>query len=402
MLKESNSSLVNIKNNESSWIALALAVPSYLIVLIGTTPVLQGIFYLLYLIGLGFVWQRRQQLQLSLMFVTTTLIFFCAWIIPNLYVVRSGRLESEMLSLPVLFYHVTILSMVVLWFRSWTMSVSRPRQLIQDLAHPLTILLTPLVLLILIEALRLKLQFPDKLPEPFNYRHLSGEVILMFVLAAVAMPGRWIKIVAIILAVGCLTLIENRGGLLSVAIVVSCLLALSINRRLTWRHLLLAALGITMLLFIFQEPLYQFVDFFFFLEHQSRGLGTGFTQRLPVWVEAWHEIQRVPWTGVGFWVSPFPFIPFGEHVNPGRAVHNAFLRLWVENGTVLFAVTLSILLLTAVQIERKALSWQRMAFYSILAYYFFIPRHLTLNPLSMLLYLVILQALCLPMINNKK
>ena len=394
--------LIRIRNTEASWIALILAIPSYLIVLIGTSAVLQGCFYLLYLVGLGFVWQRQQQLHLSPKFVLTTLIFFSAWIIPNLYVVRSGRLESELLSLPVLFYHVTILFLVVLWFRSWTMSTSRPRQLVQDLARPLVILLSPLVVLILIETLRLKLQFPDQRPDPFNYRHLNGEVILMFVLAAVAMPGRWIKIGAVILAVGCLTLIENRGGLLSVAIVVSCLLALSIKRRLTWKYILLAALGIATLLFIFQEPLYEFVDFFFLLEHQSRGLGTGLTYRLPVWVEAWHEIQRVPWTGVGFWVSPFPFIPFGEHVNPGRAVHNAFLRLWVENGTVLFAVTLSILLLTAVQIERKALSWQRMVFYSILAYYFFIPRHLTLNPLSMLLYLVILQALCLPMVNNKK
>ena len=394
--------LIRIRNTEASWIALILAIPSYLIVLIGTSAVLQGCFYLLYLVGLGFVWQRQQQLHLSPKFVLTTLIFFSAWIIPNLYVARSGRLESEMLSLPVLFYHVTILFLVVLWFRSWTMSTSRPRQLVHDLARPLVILLSPLVVLILIESLRLKLQFPDQRPDPFNYRHLNGEVILMFVLAAVAMPGRWIKIGAVILAVGCLTLIENRGGLLSVAIVVSCLLALSIMRRLTWKYILLAALGIATLLFIFQEPLYELVDFFFLLEHGSRGLGTGFTHRLPVWVEAWHEIQRVPWTGVGFWVSPFPFIPFGEHVNPGRAVHNAFLRLWVENGTVLFAVTLSILLLTAVQIERKALSWQRMAFYSILAYYFFIPRHLTLNPLSMLLYLVILQALCLPMTNNKK
>jgi len=114
-------------------------------------------------------------------------------------------------------------------------------------------------------------------------------------------------------------------------------------------------------------------------------------------METWHEIKRVPWTGVGFWVSPYPY---GDHFNPGKAVHNIFLRLWVENGTGLFLVVMVILITTAIQIEVKKLHWHRMAFWSILAYYVFIPRHLTLNPLSIMLYWTIIQALCLPTIKK--
>lgn len=54
MLKDKKSDLIRIPNNESTWLAIALAVPSYLITLIGTEPLLQGFFYLTYLIGIFF------------------------------------------------------------------------------------------------------------------------------------------------------------------------------------------------------------------------------------------------------------------------------------------------------------------------------------------------------------
>jgi len=55
MLRDKKSDLIRIPNNESTWLAIALAAPSYLITLIGTEPILQGFFYLTYLIGLYFL-----------------------------------------------------------------------------------------------------------------------------------------------------------------------------------------------------------------------------------------------------------------------------------------------------------------------------------------------------------
>ena len=176
-------------------------------------------------------------------------------------------------------------------------------------------------------------------------------------------------------------------------VVIVLFLIAKLFQQLGWKRCLLLGVTFVGLAFIFRAQLFNLADYFFLLEHGSRGLGTGFTQRLPVWIDTWQEIQRVPWTGVGFWVSPYPY---GEYGNPGRAVHNIFLRLWVENGTPLFVFTIALLMVTAIQIERKHLPWQRMAFWSILIYYFFIPRHLTLNPLSILLYWTIMQALCFP------
>lgn len=372
---------------------MALAIPCYLIVLIGTSPVLQGCFYLMYLIGLYFIWSRRQDHQFSTSFILTAIIFLLLWVAPNLVTKTSGRLESDMLSLPILIYHVTILSVILLWARSWTVRQNQPHRTWQACCQTLWALLTPLVILILIESLRLTFEYPDRRPDPFNYRHLNGEVVLMFALAAMALPSPWLKAISLIISILTLHLIENRGGLLSVGVVIGLLFAVKLLQQHGWKRSLLFTITLVGLTFFFREQLFNLVDYFFLLEHRSRGLGTGFTQRLPVWIDTWQEIQRVPWTGVGFWVSPYPY---GEYGNPGRAVHNIFLRLWVENGTPLFVFTIALLMVTAIQIERKHLPWQRMAFWSILIYYFFIPRHLTLNPLSILLYWTIMQALCFP------
>lgn len=392
-----NNNLITIPNNEVSWIAISLAIPSYLIVLIGTAPILQGVFYLIYLIGLFFIWQRRQQENHSTIFIVTSLIFLTAWIAPNLVTKFSGRIESDTLSLPTLIYHVVVLSVVVWWAHSWSISQKNYFNSWQQCGRTLLLLLTPLVVLILVETMRLKLEFPNNRPDPFNYRHLNGEVWLMFCLAGLAMSSKWLKLAVLLVTILGLSLIENRGGLLSVGIIIGFMSTVKILNKWNAKQIL-SIFGVTVLLsFLFYAQIYKFLDYFFLLEHQSRGLGTGFTQRLPVWMETWQEIQRVPWTGVGFWVSPYPY---GEHLSPGGAVHNIFLRLWVENGTALLAVVAIILMAAAIQIERKKLHWHRMAFWSILVYYFFIPRHLTLNPLSIFLYWTIVQACCLPTIKK--
>lgn len=389
--------LITIPNNEASWIAISFAIPSYLIVLIGTAPILQGVFYLIYLIGIFYIWQRRQQENYSTIFIVTSLIFLSAWIVPNLVTKFSGRLESEILSLHILIYHVVVLSVAICWARSWSKSQKNYFNSWQQSCRMLLLLITPLIVLILVETMRLKLEFPNNRPDPFNYRHLIGEILLMFCLAGFAISGRHLRLIVLAATIVTLTLIENRGGLLSVGIIVSLYLLMKTLNTVSIKKIMIGLFVFILLGYLFYDQLYKLIDFFFMLENRGRGLNSGFTNRLPVWIETWHEIQRVPWTGVGFWVSPYPY---GEHLNPSRAVHNIFLRLWVENGTWLFLVIMTILITTAVQIERKKLYWHRMTFWSILAYYFFIPRHLTLNPLSIMLYWTIIQALCLPTIKK--
>lgn len=390
--------LVTIPNNEAAWMAIALAIPSFFIVLVGTAPLMQGLFYLVYTVGFWYLWQHRGVDRYSPRFMFFGILFLVAWIAPNIITKMSGRLESEMLSLPVLIYHGFVLPLILLWFRSWTLRSQQPGVDLQSFCKTLLVLLTPLVALILIESLRLKIQFPTKQADPFNYRHLTGEVLLMFLLVGLAVPSRFIKAAVVVTTIVSLTLIENRGGLLSTAIILGLFTTNKMIQTVGYKRVLIVLLAGAVIGFICWPIVYRLLDYFFLLEHASRGLGTGVTFRVPVWIDTWHEIQRVPWTGVGFWVSPYPY---GE-VTPGGQVHNAFLRLWVENGSALFVFITGVLLTAAIQIERKGLHWHRMALLSILAYYFFIPRHLTLNPLSILLYLTIMQALCLPMKKQHK
>ena len=387
--------LITIPNNEASWIAISLAIPSYLIVLIGTAPFFQGVFYLIYLIGIFFIWQRRQHENYSTIFIVTSLIFLSAWIAPNVVTKFSSRIESDMLSFPTLIYHVVVLSVLVWWARSWSISQKNYFKSWEQSCCTLLLLLTPLLFLIIVEIFRLKLEFPNYLnpPTPFNYRHLIGEILLMFCLAGFAISGRNLKLIVLAVTILTLTLIQNRGGLLSVGIIVTLNVLMIILNTLSIKKIVIGLVMSTFLAYVFYDQLYKLMDYFFLFEHKYRGFGSGFTHRLTVWIETWQEIQRVPWTGVGFWVSPYPY---GNYFNFAGSVHNIFLRLWVENGTGLFLAVMAILMTTAVQIERKKLHWHRMAFWSILVYYFFIPRHLTLNPLSILLYWTIIQALCLP------
>ena len=51
--------LVTIPNNEAGWMAISLAIPSFFIVLIGTAPLMQGLFYLVYTVGFWYLWQHR-------------------------------------------------------------------------------------------------------------------------------------------------------------------------------------------------------------------------------------------------------------------------------------------------------------------------------------------------------
>ena len=385
--------LVTIPNNEAGWMAIALAIPSFFIVLIGTAPLMQGLFYLVYTVGFWYLWQHRGVDRYSSQFMFFGILFLVTWIAPNIITKTSGRLESEMLSLPVLIYHGFMLPLMLLWFRSWTLRSQQPGADLQSFCKTLLVLLTPLVALILIESLRLKIQLPDHRPDPFNYRHLTGEGLLMFLLVGLAVPGRFIKGMVVVTTIVSLILIENRGGLLSTAIILGLFTSNKMIQCMGYKRVLIALLASGVIVFVCWPIVYRLLDYFFLLEDSARGLGTGLTQRMPIWIDTWQEIQRVPWTGVGFWVSPYPY---GE-VAADTQVHNAFLRLWVENGSALFIFITGVLLTAAIQIERKGLHWHRMALISILAYYFFIPRHLTLNPLSILLYLTIMQALCLPM-----
>ena len=390
MLRDKKSDLIRILNDESTWLAIALAAPSYLITLIGTEPILQGFFYLTYLIGLYFLNTNNNLKYFSKNFIIFCLLFFLSWFVPNIITFFSGRIESEFLSLPTLFYHIFIFFILIFWFRSWNLSQNDIIHRQNNFQNTLFVLISPLIILILIEAINLKLKFPNIRPDPFNYRHLTGEIILIFFLASLRLNSRALKLVAFLISLFILNIIENRSGLLAIFIGSILFFANKFIMKYEIKRFLILLASIILFTVFLYDYFLIILDYFFLIDSKARGLYSGMSQRLPIWIDAWNEFLRVPWTGVGFWVSPFPFVNGNL---PEFNVHNSYLRILVENGAVLFIVILFTLIFTAFQIEKKQLLWHRCAFYSILIYYIFIPRHITLNPLSVLLYFVIIQSI---------
>jgi O-antigen ligase len=151
-------------------------------------------------------------------------------------------------------------------------------------------------------------------------------------------------------------------------------------------------------LFFLWDYLWAVIDYIFLISNKGRGIDSGLSSRIPIWHVAWNEIANHPWTGIGFFVRPNPWI---DPNNVNLHVHNAFLRLWVENGTALFTLVMFVIMGAVYQTYQKRLLWDGAVLLSICFYYFFYPRHLTLNPMSIMLYLVLVRAFVLKTFTNK-
>ena len=117
-----------------------------------------------------------------------------------------------------------------------------------------------------------------------------------------------------------------------------------------------------------------------------------------LWLLGLESIMARPWTGLGFWVNPmglsipahFPF--GGELGHPSLEIHNAFIRIATENGLVLLAMTLALMGFAAHRLHRDKNYPELAALMSVAFFLCFATRHLTLNLMNVLLYMVILKA----------
>jgi O-antigen ligase len=377
------------------WIvALALTVPTYIIFFIGKEPLMQGLAFMLYLIPITLVLVRNGIPRFSIKFWMTWLLFCVLWVTPSVINSMSARLESDLVSLPILFYHVAIMSAIVIFFKAYCKNV---KPINQDLLlSSIFWVLVPMVLLIFLKTIYLDFQ-SDRRPFPFGiHPNVNAEIIFTFLLVSLRLPGNFIKMVAITLAVATCYLLESRGGL------ISCYIALIVTYSLPWImskikwKVSILILGVCLLVsFLFFNEIVSLVKSFLMLDIRTKGIAG----RGHMWQFAMNSIIDNPFQGIGFWVNPMGYsIPEyfsnGSRLgDPALEIHNAFIRIATENGVLLLMLLLIIFCIACFKLIKLKKFNDLALVVSILFFLFFATRHLTLNLMNILLYYVLIRSL---------
>lgn len=389
--------LYQLPNNRSVWAAIALAIPVYFIAFLGPSPFIQGLAYLTYPAALLGWYLSCPSVKVSRYFLMTLTVFLALWITPSMVNLYGGTLESDAINIPVISYHFVMLPIVLAWLYLWQKGISEQEWL--GFGRHLCILITPIFIILILKILMGTYVEGKEHAWGFTYRHLDAEMFLLWAILAYFMKNGWLKLIITSVALMAMVWMSVRGGLLAailfivLAYGVPKLKNIHVNRKV-----LLSLAGGALVVLLFHAQLYGWLDQILYLENPSRGFGSGITQRTEVWQVAWENIMAHPWSGIGYYVRPNPF---NDPYNAAIQVHNLFLRIWVENGTPLFLFVVALLVATAWQIEKHKLTWERAAFWSILCYYFFIPRHIQLNPMTIILYLIVIRSLIYTGVDKK-
>ena len=384
------------------WIvAFAITVPTYIIFFIGKEPLIQGLAFMLYLIPITIVLVRNGIPRLSVKFWVIWLLFCALWVTPSVINSMGGWLESDLVSLPILFYHVAIMTAIVIFFKAYSKST---KSINQDLLlRSIFWVIAPMVLLIFFKTLYLDFM-SDKRPFPFEiHPNVNAEIIFTFLLVSLRISGNCTKMVAITIAVITSYLLESRGGLISCYIALIITYALPwILPKINWKISIVVA-GICILVsFLFFSQIVSFVESFLMLDVRIRDIAG----RGQMWQLAMNSIIENPFQGIGFWVNPMGYsIPenfafYATLDKPELVIHNAFIRIATENGVLLLMLVLIIIFLACFKMIKLKKFNDLALVISILFFLFFATRHLTLNLMNILLYFILIRSLSIDSKNS--
>lgn len=384
------------------WIvAFALTVPTYIIFFIGKEPFMQGLAFMLYLIPITIVLIRNGIPRLSVKFWVMWLVFCALWVIPSVINSMSTRLESDLVSLPILFYHVAIMTAIVIFFKAYC---DKTQTLNQDLLlRSIFWVIIPMVLLIFCKTLYLDFM-SDKRPFTFGiHPNVNVEIIFTFLLVSLRLPGNYIKLIAITIAISTCYLLESRGGLIScyIALIITYILPW-ILPKINWKVSILFLGSCLLLSFLYFNQIVSFIESFLMLDVRTKDIAG----RGQMWQLAMNSIIENPFQGIGFWVNPMGYsipenFPISSRLDsPELAIHNAFIRIATENGLLLLMMALIIIFLACFRLIKLKNFKDLALVVSILFFLFFATRHLTLNLMNILLYYVLIRSLSIDSKNS--
>ena len=385
-------SLLNLP--PTNLLAFALVIPTYITFFIGKEPLMQGLAFSLYLIPLGVAVVGKRMTLPSFKLSAFWAIFLCAWIVPSLINAYGSHLESDLVRLPVLFFHVTILTALVFIFYDFLKS--DPQKQLHTLLRTMFWVMLPMALLILLKVCYIKYyQMGTPRPSPFGiHPTIAAEVMFTFLICATQARQRTMRWTGYLLAITTIFMVEGRGALISCYIVLIMTygypwLRKNLNSKACW-----VGLGSTFIIITtFPTELLVMLQKLTMFDIRS-----GLSGRETMWLLGLDSIMAHPWTGLGFWVNPmgysipehFPFYATLNH--PQWVIHNAFIRIATENGLALTAIIIGTGLGATIKLHQNKNALGLALVLAVTFYLCFATRHLTLNLMNVMLYATLLMA----------
>ena len=195
-------------------LALALVIPTYITFFIGKEPLIQGLAFSIYALPLLVMLFRSRTLHTSGRLIFFWALFLAAWVIPSLINAAGSHPESELVRLPVLFFHVTILTLLVVTLHHYLKP--DPEKNFHQLVVTMFWALLPISLLIALKTLYLEGYNPTLRPSPFGiHPNVAAEVMLVFLLCATQVRQATVKWLAYAVTITTCYLLESRGGLIA-------------------------------------------------------------------------------------------------------------------------------------------------------------------------------------------
>lgn len=385
-------SLINVP--PTNLLAFALVIPTYITFFIGKEPLMQGLAFSLYLIPLGVAVVGKRITLPSFKLSAFWVIFLFAWIVPSLINGYGSHLESDLVRLPVLFFHTTILTALVFIFYDFLKS--DPQKQLQSLLSTMFWVMLPMALLIFLKVCYLKyFAIGPPRPSPFGiHPTIAAEVLFTFLICATQARQGTMRWVGYLLAIATIFMVQGRGALISCYIVLIMIygypwLRKNHNAKACWAGLGSAFIIIATFPSEFTLLLQKLTMF---------DIRSGFTGRETMWLLGLDSIMAHPWTGLGFWVNPmgysipehFPFYATLNH--PEWVIHNAFIRIATENGLALTAIIIGTGLGATIKLYQSKNVIGLALVLAVTFYLCFATRHLTLNLMNVMLYATLLMA----------
>jgi exopolysaccharide production protein ExoQ len=201
--------------------------------------------------------------------------------------------------------------------------------------------------------------------------------------------NRFLTLVIIALCFAVMVVASARGGLLAVAVTLAVYGTVEVfNTRRSGVYILIIGFAVIMLSFIYWDKLFAYATEMFDLDSEQRGLGSGGTGRVDIWIRGIDFIFTRSWEifiGSGMRTSGYMGFP----------AESSYITLAVESGLFLTAIILiSLMNILHICFRQQAAgsAFHRFAFYALVFAMFqsVFNRYLIAigNPFSLLIFLI--------------
>lgn len=310
------------------------------------------------------------------------------WIIPTVINLDSGIVESDLIQFDSLVVKLFFLTAIV-FFAQFFVSSFEEKDFYNFIFY-ISLFFAPMVLIIIIDSAYLSIlcnfcRVYSYDNEPF----FTSELLCLFIILFLVQKNQFIKWFLIGLGFLGLFFIQGRAAILASLIPMFIYLFNNSIKNYKKEVFFFIIFSILFFAFFFHEFIFNFFFNNPFWQRFEGNLQT-LSNRIFMYELAVDSIIKHPLIGIGFGVTP-EYYSFTDH--KAATIHNFFLRIATENGLPITIIIIGIFFMTLIKIIRNKNYYELYFFISFLIYNSFSTRHLSLNLMNVLFYIIVIKVL---------